>query len=668
MSREGQPRSLPFTPLVVPSDYPTSSSSRRSSGDVAPPLPPLISPRTVAVLLPSRPAPPPRPPSYPSTSFSSSPPLPRSRPPPPLPPQGESSTSPAPSPSSLAHTPLPTSPLTPHHHREALQAALLRMGFSAAIAERAAEAGGRVERAVERAVQLVGEQEEVEVEEEAHRQEEGEEGEEMKEAEEGGEGVERSELPSAFPSPSRPDSPTPPPDDMPLTHAIAIDPSPPVPADHWTCLACTLVNPPSAQRCDVCRTRRSPAALPLPPSHPARPSPLPYPVSAPPARPSSPTPPPNCSICFEHVAASSLVSSPCGHSFCRTCWQGYLTAKVNDGQVLALHCPSPSCPRPLTSKEVLSLLPTPLHPKYDRFRTNAEIALDPNARWCPTPNCESVMIGGDGRGRKLKCSKCGGMVCFSCNERWHEGRSCEEAASSVMAAYKAAHDVKACPQCAATIERSEGCNHMTCTRCKHQFCWLCGQKYGKHHFAPWNLRGCPGLQDGSLSCIGNDRVLCFDCGCGCGCAGAVKRALFKLWVVFTMAVFAIVFTVPGAVLGLLCSPCLWWKWKRYKRDKAARAAARDAEREERRRRRRERALARGEIDESGRVLTAEERRARRAKLRKEREEAEARELEAAIKLSQMDSGDVQQPGGAHDADPYSEALGVANDQVVLVHV
>ena len=582
---------------------------------------------------------------------------------------------PEPSPSSLPHVAPPTGLLT-HHHREALEAALLRMGFSAGVAERAAERGGRVEAAVERAVRLV--EEEAEVHEEGHRQELAEEGEggEVKEEEEGeGEGgMERSELPSAFPSPAR-DSPTPPPE-VALT-SISIVPSPPVPADHWTCAACTLINPPTSHRCDVCRTRRPPPpSHPAPPAVPSRPSPLPYPIPAPSSssRPPSPSsssppssPPPNCLICFEYVPPSSLVPSTCGHSFCRTCWQSYLASKVNDGQVLALHCPSPSCPRPLSTKEVLTLLAPPLHPKFDRFRTNAEIALDPNARWCPTPNCESVMLGGEGRGTRLKCSKCGGLVCFECNERWHEGRTCEQAASSVMAAYKASHDVKACPQCQATIERSEGCNHMTCTRCKYQFCWLCSRKYGKHHFAPWNLRGCPGLQDGSMSCIGNDKILCFNCGCGCGCAGAVKRGLFKLWVVFTMVVFALVFTAPGAVLGLLCSPCLWWRWKKYKRDKAARAAAREAERVERRRRRRERALARGEIDESGRVLSAEERRARRATLRAELLEKEAKELEEAIKLSQLEGGELQP--GARGADPYAAAHGsVANGHAEVVQV
>ncbi|RYG60039.1 hypothetical protein EON64_19650 [archaeon] len=33
-----------------------------------------------------------------------------------------------------------------------------------------------------------------------------------------------------------------------------------------------------------------------------------------------------------------------------------------------------------------------------------------------------------------------------------------------------------CPACNTRIEKNQGCNHMTCRICKHEFCWICSSK------------------------------------------------------------------------------------------------------------------------------------------------------------------------------------------------
>jgi len=30
-----------------------------------------------------------------------------------------------------------------------------------------------------------------------------------------------------------------------------------------------------------------------------------------------------------------------------------------------------------------------------------------------------------------------------------------------------------CPRCQVCIEKNGGCNHMQCSKCKHDFCWMC---------------------------------------------------------------------------------------------------------------------------------------------------------------------------------------------------
>jgi hypothetical protein len=41
----------------------------------------------------------------------------------------------------------------------------------------------------------------------------------------------------------------------------------------------------------------------------------------------------------------------------------------------------------------------------------------------------------------------------------------------------AAEHTKQCPNCQAKIEKNGGCNHMTCSKCHYEFCWLCLKQY-----------------------------------------------------------------------------------------------------------------------------------------------------------------------------------------------
>eukprot|EP00943_MAST-04B_sp_MAST-4B-sp1_P006396 g6396.t1 len=41
-------------------------------------------------------------------------------------------------------------------------------------------------------------------------------------------------------------------------------------------------------------------------------------------------------------------------------------------------------------------------------------------------------------------------------------------------------NTKNCPKCKVLIQKNDGCNHMTCKHCTHQFCWICMGDWKAH--------------------------------------------------------------------------------------------------------------------------------------------------------------------------------------------
>jgi hypothetical protein len=93
------------------------------------------------------------------------------------------------------------------------------------------------------------------------------------------------------------------------------------------------------------------------------------------------------------------------------------------------------------------------------------------------------------KGKKSQCTTCQTAICFDCLQLFHPLVECDEVEDFEMNEWKKGRDAGQCPKCKAHIERSSGCNHMTCYNCKYEFCWLCSADYGGgRHFGG---SGCP---------------------------------------------------------------------------------------------------------------------------------------------------------------------------------
>jgi len=94
------------------------------------------------------------------------------------------------------------------------------------------------------------------------------------------------------------------------------------------------------------------------------------------------------------------------------------------------------------------------------------------------------------------CPDCEYSFCTECHLPGHSGMTCRkkmelyvsnnpEMAEKRSEKWVNSH-AKQCPQCFVRIQRTGGCNHMTCSRCKTSWCWFCGNFYvpGAHTCAP----------------------------------------------------------------------------------------------------------------------------------------------------------------------------------------
>ncbi len=199
-----------------------------------------------------------------------------------------------------------------------------------------------------------------------------------------------------------------------------------------------------------------------------------------------PPPPISCFICMEDEVpfSSSFTLKNCGHVFCKSCVSRYFEVMVDGNQVsdAQLRCPDPYCEKPKVSIEcdILPSLPLSKKPNFDRRRREFEVNTDPNKVWCTA--CQPGMNAGVvtlhftcNPFATVTCnsSLCAFKSCARCGLAPHPFRSCSSAARAQTAQYLIDAKCKRCPNCRFMIEKNGGCNHMTCSQCRHQFCWLC---------------------------------------------------------------------------------------------------------------------------------------------------------------------------------------------------
>lgn len=200
-----------------------------------------------------------------------------------------------------------------------------------------------------------------------------------------------------------------------------------------------------------------------------------------------------CSICFEDEEGTETYALKCGHRYCVDCYRQYLAQKIKEeGEAARIQCPTEGCNRIVDSRSMDLLVAVELKSRYHGLLIRTYVEDKGNLRWCPAPNCEYAVDCGVkprdlGRIVPTVTCACHHRFCFGCTMNDHLPAPCtlikqwlKKCEDDSETANWISANTKECPKCASTIEKNGGCNHMTCRKCKHEFCWMCMGLWSEH--------------------------------------------------------------------------------------------------------------------------------------------------------------------------------------------
>jgi hypothetical protein len=186
-----------------------------------------------------------------------------------------------------------------------------------------------------------------------------------------------------------------------------------------------------------------------------------------------------CPACFG--LTSVPIKLPCGHAWCRSCLQRYLKFATEDETSFPLLCHgiNEKCGESIPIFTARSLLSPDdfeavLHSAFSaHIRTHLE-----KFHYCPTPDCQQIYRSTP-EGIFMQCPECLTQICTHCHSEGHDGFTCKEVhdGDGLFREWAAENHVKQCPRCMVAIDKTEGCNHVTCPVCQTHICWVCMQTF-----------------------------------------------------------------------------------------------------------------------------------------------------------------------------------------------
>ncbi|GAA5825953.1 hypothetical protein JCM11251_000066 [Rhodosporidiobolus azoricus] len=246
-----------------------------------------------------------------------------------------------------------------------------------------------------------------------------------------------------------------------------------------------------------------------------------------------------CPLCFSPSRGSSCIRlSSCNCTFCTPCLKDYFSLLITEGLVRSVACPSRGCveeraawekrtggkgreedvPGRVEGDEVERLCGKEGRERWEWLKEKVRVEsdkrkdFDPTIAFCPIPSCQAACPKVEDEEKLRICPKCSYSFCLFCRSTWHgvrnqcalpqssaivtsylAGDATEKASlemrygaanlKRLVAAYEEERllrewleeNATRCPGCDIPIEKSHGCNHVTCAKCQTHLCYRCGK-------------------------------------------------------------------------------------------------------------------------------------------------------------------------------------------------
>jgi len=215
-----------------------------------------------------------------------------------------------------------------------------------------------------------------------------------------------------------------------------------------------------------------------------------------------------CPVCLDDVPCNKTSALTCGHRVCSDCWSQYIIHNSKAAACFRLTCPMSGCDVAATATRLLQIGVNPQHvnqlkKRSMKFRTKHFVNNHTELIECRGKDClyttqlltdpEDLILE---KKLDIKCL-CGHVHCIACSADGHSPSLCEVAEKWLIKATSESENMqwilartKKCTKCRVPIEKNQGCNHMTCRNCKHEFCWLCKGDWKDHGSATGGFYKC----------------------------------------------------------------------------------------------------------------------------------------------------------------------------------